>query len=388
MTAVFKGRACSLTVMDESDPDITFDADGVCNHVQSARYRLQNETFRGPEGQALLERAVDRIKADGRGREYDCIAGVSGGVDSSYTACLARDLGLRVLALHVDVGWNNNVAVGNVERLIRHGDVDLQTEVVDWREVKDLQRAYFRASVLDIECVADHAINASLFHEAGRRKIRWILNGMNVSSEAILPKAWIFDKRDASNLRAIHAAYGERPLKTFPTLSPFQLANYIFRDKIKFFPLLNYFDYDKEAAVATMARRFGFVPYARKHGESMFTRFFQEYFLPRKFGIDKRKAHFSSLIVAGQMSRDEAVAKLSEPLYRPGEDRQDMDYVAKKLGFSTDQLEALIAAPPRSHGAFANTAWLFDRNTVWAQLARSVAKNESIGKALRAARRS
>jgi N-acetyl sugar amidotransferase len=381
-------QVCRVTVMDETDPDITFDAEGVSNHVHVARWRLEHETFRGPEGERRLEEAVALIKRDGQGAPYDCVVGVSGGVDSTYAALMAKDHGLRVLAVHVDVGWNTDIAVSNVERLVRACDFDLHTVVVDWEEVKDLQRAYFKASVLDIECVADQAIYAALFHQAAKRNVRWILSGMNVTSEAILPKAWNYDKRDARNLRAIHRRFGERPLKAFPTISLLQMARYIFVKKIKFFPILNYGEYRKEDVIEFLKQRIGYQPYARKHGESKFTRFYQEYYLTRKFGIDKRKAHLSALIVAGQMTREEAMAKLRLPLYAPGEDEEDVIYVAKKLDFDVKEFLSIMAAPPRAHRSFPNNAWAFDRNTLWAQLARSVAKNEGLSKIFQAAQKS
>ena len=376
MNANSHPRYCSLTVLDDSIPGIEFDADGVSNFARRAQWRLENEVFHGDEGQRRLNSWVQKIKADGCGSDYDCIIGLSGGVDSSYVAIKVIENGLRPLAIHLDNGWNSEVAVGNIERIIRRLRIDLYTHVVDWAEIRDLQRAYIQASLLDLECVSDHAINTILFRLARKFNIKHVIHGGNVATESIMPGAWGYDKRDGVNVRAVHRRFGSVPLQTYPSMSPAQLFYYLFVRKISAFPILNYLDYNKTIAVGELQDKLGWVPYPRKHGENRFTRFFQELYLPRKFGIDKRKAHLSSLIVAGEMTREEAFAELSKPLYLMEDAQDEIDFVAKKLKFSADELTTLIDAPPRRHEEFSNVAWMFNHSSGFVQIARYVAKGE------------
>ncbi len=369
-------QTCAITVMDTSDPNIEFDERGVSNHAKAGAWRVQNEVFAGAEGETRLSSWVERMKRDGRYKDYDCVIGVSGGVDSSVVACRVVDLGLRPLAVHLDNSWNSELAVHNIERIVKTLKIDLKTHVVDWDEIKDLQRAYFKASVLDLECVSDHAINAILLRTANLHRIRYVIHGGNVATESILPAAWVYDKRDGLNVKAIHKAHGSRRLCTYPLMQPAEYALRLLGRRIVFFPLLNYGNFNKTEAMRMLEMRLGWKPYGRKHGENRFTRFFQEYYLPRKFGIDKRRAHFSSMIVAGQMTRADALEALQAPLYSPAEAQEDLSFIAKKLAFTVTELEALIALPPRLHTEFANAAWLFDHKQPWTQIARYFAKGE------------
>jgi N-acetyl sugar amidotransferase len=369
-------RYCSLTVLDNSIPGVEFDENGVSNLARQAQWRLQNEVFRGPDGQIKLDAWIRRIKDEGRGRAYDCIIGLSGGVDSSYVAKKVVEYGLRPLAIHLDNGWNSEVAVGNIERIVRKLNIDLYTHVVDWAEIRDLQRAYIKASLLDLECVSDHAINTVLFSLAKKFGIKHVIHGGNVATESILPTAWGYDKRDGVNVGAVHKRFGEITLKTYPIMSPIQLFYYLFIRKISAFPILNYIDFNKSKAVKELQSELGWVPYPRKHGENRFTRFFQEIYLPKKFGIDKRQAHFSSLIVAGEMTREVALDELSKPLYSYDDELDEIEFVAKKLKFSTSELLALIEAPPKRHKDFSNVAWMFNQSSGFVQIARYVAKGE------------
>ncbi|MCZ8158970.1 MAG: N-acetyl sugar amidotransferase [Rhizobiaceae bacterium] len=367
---------CSITLYDETIPGLTFDEEGVSSLARDGLWRLDNEVYRGGDGRCRLNAWAERIKADGKGRDYDCVIGVSGGVDSSIVAVRVKELGLRPLALHLDNGWNIDLAVSNIERLIKTLNIDLITHVVDWREIQDLQRAYIKASVMDLECVSDHAINTLLYRTAHKMGIKYVIHGGNVATESTMPTSWGYDKRDGKNLLAIHKAYGEIPLRTYPFMKPYQLFWYLFVGRIKSFPILNYVDYDKKAAIAELQERFGYRPYARKHGENRFTRFYQEIYLPQKFGIDKRVNHLSSLILAGEITRDEALLEIREPLYEPDEELQELEFIGKKLGFTMDELRAYIAAPPRQHTDFANASGLFDHNRPIVQIARRVAKGE------------
>ncbi|MBM4112925.1 MAG: N-acetyl sugar amidotransferase [Phycisphaerae bacterium] len=369
-------RVCTRTVMDASIPGVSFDAEGVCNFARRAEWRLTHERFHGAERDERLGVWLSRMKQAGKGRPYDCLIGLSGGVDSSFVAMKVVELGLRPLAVHLDNGWNSELAVSNIEKIVRSLGIDLYTHVIDWEEFKDLQRCYFRASVIDLECVSDHAINTILPRIANRHRIGHLIIGTNVTSESILPPKWGYDKRDGRNLISIHRKFGTVRLNSYPYMLPAKLFYYLFIRRLMTVPILNYLDYNKTAALQGLAEKLQWRPYPRKHGENRFTRFFQEYYLPTKFGVDKRRAHFSSLIVAGEMTRDEAFERLKQPLYTEEELREEFEYVAKKLDWSVDELAAVIAQPPKQHTDYGNAAWMFDHNSRLVQLARYVAKGE------------
>jgi N-acetyl sugar amidotransferase len=377
--SVQPGRSqCAMTVMDDTDPEITFDSEGVCRLARLAQHRLKTEYFGyTEEGKHRLQLIIDLMKEEGKGKDYDCIIGVSGGVDSTYIAYLVKQYGLRALAVHLDNGWDTELAQANIEATVGKLGIDLYTHVVDWNEIKDLQRSYFEASVMDVEVVTDHAINALLFGEAAKRGIRFIVPGSNVTTESIMPPAYSYDQRDLKNLLALHGRFGKRKLKTYPRMGTLRFLYYIFFKRIKFVPFLNYVPYEKKVVLDLLQRELGYVPYARKHGESRFTRFFQEYYLPEKFKVDKRKAHFSSLIVSGQMTRDEAMAELNKPLYRYEELEEELEYVANKLGYTSTEFSSILSAPPRKHTDYPNQAWLFDHRSPLLQFVRRFAKGET-----------
>jgi N-acetyl sugar amidotransferase len=368
---------CSASVMDDSDPDIRFDENGVCQYVHRARERINNEVFRGAEGDRRAQAMADKIREEGKDKPYDCVVGVSGGVDSSYALLRVRELGLRPLAVHVDNGWNTELAVSNVERMLRTLDVDLDTYVIDWQEVRDLQRSFFLASVANVEIITDHSIFATLFHKCAQYGIRYIISGSNVETESIMPDSWGYDARDAHHIVGIHRKFGQlKGLKSYPLLFPAQFMKYIFMDRITMVPILNYGDYNKAAVLDRLNRDLGYVKYERKHGESRFTKFFQEYYLPTKFGFDKRKAHFSSLIVSGQMTREEALADLNKPLYRQRDLDIDIEFVTKKLGFTDKDWQNIMAAAPRPFSDYPNRAWMFDHKNPAVLLIREIARGD------------
>jgi N-acetyl sugar amidotransferase len=369
-------RMCTKTLFDETMAGITFDYDGVCNLAHEAEWRLENEVFRGEDGRQRLNAWVERIKTAGKGKDYDCIIGVSGGVDSSIVAARVVELGLRPLALHLDNGWNIDLAVSNIKNLVQRLNIDLMTHVIDWREVRDLQRSYLKASLLDLECVSDHAINTLLYRTAYNKGIKYVIHGGNVATETSMPNAWGYDKRDGKNVLAIHKAFGEVPLKSYPYMRPYQFFWYLFVGGVKVLPVLNYLDFNKAEALRELEDRFDYRPYARKHGENRFTRFYQEIYLPQKFGIDKRIGHLSSLIMAGQMTREDALLEMRKPLYEPDEEREELEFIAKKLGFTVQELQDLIAQPPRAHTDFANASHLFNHDRPIVQIARRIAKRE------------
>jgi N-acetyl sugar amidotransferase len=349
--ASLRVQVCTKTVMDTTDPDIIFDADGACNywheyHAMAAKLPDRETRDR------LLAQTVAEIKAAGRGKRYDSLIGLSGGVDSSYLAHLAKRLGLRPLAVHFDNGWNSELAVGNIEMLVTKLGYDLETFVMDWDEFRDLQRAYFKASVVDLEVPTDHMILGALHKTASQHGIKHLLSGTNISTEWLLPKAWHYRKFDLANLKAIHHTYGELPLKRLPALGVWQQAYYQQVRGIRSVELLNLIDFNKAAAKAQLINELGWRDYGGKHFESIFTRFYQGYILPRKFGADKRRAHLSSLILSGQITRDEALRQLQQPTYDEALQQQDKAYIAKKLGFAIDEFEALLTQPNRTHEEF------------------------------------
>jgi N-acetyl sugar amidotransferase len=346
-------RRCTASVMDNiADPDIRFDAEGVCQYLQEYRQKEAASLLRGEAAEAALERTVDRIRTEGRGKKYDCVMGLSGGVDSTYVALLARRHGLRPLAVHFDNGWNSELSVMNIENIISRLGIDLHTYVVDWEEFRDLQLAYLRASVVDIEAITDHAIACVLIRLAGQMGIPYILSGSNVQTESTMPRSWVFPKADPVNIRAIHKAYGQRPLKTFPLFDARVRYYYTEYKGIHSVSLLNLVDYDKKVVKETIQRELAWRDYGGKHYESIWTRFYQGYILPAKFHIDKRKPHLSDLVFAGQITRDEALAELAQPIYDPAQYQEDRNFVLKKLRLTEQAFDEIMSLPPRSHYAF------------------------------------
>lgn len=342
--------------MDTTDPEILFDELGVCNHCRDfdSLQALQIKT--GDEGAALLAAKITEIKELGRGKRYDCIIGLSGGVDSSYVAFKVLELGLRPLAVHVDTGWNSELAVNNIERIVKKLGIDLETFVVDWREMQDLQLAYFRAGVANCDVPQDHAFVAVLYELAAKNGIRSVISGHNLATESILPDAWGYTSIDRKNLRAIHRAFGNRPLRKYPSYSLFQYTLWWpYVKNLKIFPILNYMEYHKENVKSWLVSELGWRDYGGKHYESRFTKFFQSYYLPTKFGFDKRKAHLSSLVVSGQLTREQALQELNIPLYDQEMIAEDKSYIAKKLGISSIDLDEMISGPKRKYSDFPNS---------------------------------
>jgi N-acetyl sugar amidotransferase len=348
-----KYQQCSKSVMDTiSDPDISFDEKGICNYYYDYLKGEAEHVKKGEQGKRELEQLIDKIKADGKGKPYDCIMGLSGGVDSSYVAYLCKQYGLRPLAVHFDNGWNSELAVKNIESMVNKCGFDLYTLVVDWEEFKDIHLAYIKASVVDIEVPTDHAIGATLLKLALKHNIKYSLSGSNVYSEFVMPKSWIFHKSDHINLLDIHKKYGTKKIKTFP-LNDTMLKKRVKMAKIQSINMLNYVDYNKMEAKKIIASELGWRDYGGKHYESLFTKFYQAYILPEKFKIDKRKAHLSTLIFSGQLTKDEALEELKQPLYEPSVFNQEKEFFLKKLGLSESDWETIMKTPRRSHYDFA-----------------------------------
>lgn len=366
-------QLCALSVMDATDPHIMFDVNGVSNYWLDNKRRLTAEVLSGEQGIAKVQEIVASIKHEARNNEYDCVIGLSGGVDSSYIALWTRKLGLRPLAIHMDNGWNSELAVSNIEKIVRTLDIDLHTEVLDWPEFRDLQRSFFFASVPNCEMPTDHAINATLFRLANKFGIRHIISGSNVVTEGILQKGAGHDNKDWTHIADLQKRFGSRKLKTYPRLSPFNFAKSILLDRLQFVPLLNYLSYDVSESKRILEEELDWRPYERKHGESLFTKFFQEYYLPTKFNVDKRRSHFSSLICSGQMTRAEALRLLDEPMYTPGELATEIEFVRDKLQFTKKEFADIMSAAPRKHTDFKTSMLFRNREAGLYRWARKIA---------------
>ncbi len=346
-------RRCSQSVLDNiADPDISFDAAGVSNYYYAFRDEEKKEVFTSTDGEGRLQRLIEQIKTEGKGKPYDCITGISGGVDSSYLVWKAKIWGLRPLIVHFDNGWNSEIAVQNIANIIARTGFNLYTIVVDWKEFSDLQLAYFKASVVDIEVPTDHAISGTMQKLAAKFKVRYILSGNNVATEAILPPSWVYNKNDYINLLDIHKKFARYPLKTFPLFGFREQYFYGQAKQIRTVKPLNLMEYSQSMAKETIKKELGWRDYGGKHYESVFTKFYQAYILPEKFNIDKRKAHLSNLVFSGQLSRAEAITALAEPLYDPITLKNDKEYVLKKWGLTEGEFEAIMQKPRVEHTAF------------------------------------
>lgn len=344
-------KQCSISVMDNiADPNISFDSNGVCNYY--VEYLIAEKLFMlsGKLAEERVASIVEEMKANGKGKKYDCMLGVSGGVDSTYLALKTKELGLRVLCVHFDNGWNSELAVKNIENIVSKCSFDLYTYVINWNEFRDIQLAYFKANVIDIEAVTDIAIFASLDKICAENNIKYVIDGRNIVTEETLPKAWIF--KDVDNLIDIHKHFGKIPLKSYPILSKIRRAYNQFQKPFVNVKLLNYLDYDKKKAKEEITLKLDWRDYGGKHYESVFTRFYQGYILPEKFKVDKRKAHLSNLIFAGQMTKDEAVKELEKPIYIKEQMKIDKEFILKKLGLSIAEFEEYIKAPAISHATY------------------------------------
>jgi N-acetyl sugar amidotransferase len=338
--------------MDTSDSRIVFDANGVCDHCSTYYAKVQPNWHTDERGRAALEKIVNSIKQAGAGKDFDCIIGMSGGVDSSYLTYLAKaELGLRPLVFHVDAGWNSQVAVNNIEKLIDGLGLDLYTEVIDWEEMRDLQLAFFKAGVPHIDTPQDHAFFATMYKFAEMHNVRYILTGANYSTECVRnPLEWMYYQSDAIQLRDIHKKFGARPLSTFPITSILRHKVYLpYVKRIRVVTPLNYLPYVKEKAMSLLQQRFGWQPYGQKHFESRFTKFYESYWLPKKFGYDTRRVQYSSLILTGQMTREEALERLRHPAYDEATIEQEFEFVATKLGISVAELRSYMTAPNRTY---------------------------------------
>jgi N-acetyl sugar amidotransferase len=357
---------CKNCIMDTSDSNITFDERGWCDYCNNYYHNILPNWHPDAQGEQELAKTIEAIKRDGKGRDYDCLIGISGGVDSSYVTYIAKEkFGLRPLIFHVDAGWNSQQAVNNIERMVDGLELDLHTEVIDWLEMKDLQKAFFKAQVPHIDTPQDHAFFAALYNFAAKHGFKYILTGANYATECVRePLEWHYHASDLRQLEDIHRRFGTRPLKTFPLADIFTYKLYYrFVKGIKVVKPLNHVPFNKESAMQELIDRFGWQRYAHKHYESRFTRFYEGYWLPTKFGYDKRRAHFSSLILTGQMSRDEAMEKIAQSAYSEETIAEDFEYIATKLDMTVDELQAIMAGPNKTYRDYRNAMTFIDLGT-------------------------
>lgn len=347
-------QQCTRCVMDTSDSEITFDENGFCNHCIDYFERMSKLVYQGEISDIQLSAMVAKIKASGKNQKYDCIIGVSGGIDSSYVAYLAKKMGLKPLAVHLDNGWNSELAVSNIEKILQKLDIDLYTYVLDWEEFRDLQLSFLKASVPEIETPTDMAIPAVLHQLAAKHNVKYIISGGNYATEGILPKSWHYDRKDVKFLNAIQNQFGNKQLKSFPTFGYRKEIYYKFFKGIRFFYMLNYTPFSKKQAMEILEKELGWKYYGGKHYESIYTRFVQSYILPEKFNIDYRRSTSSTQICAGEIARVQALDELTSKSYNVKQTEEDKEYFCKKLGISVEEFNEMMSAPKKSYKDYPN----------------------------------
>jgi len=349
---MMKYQICKNCVMDTTDSKITFNNEGICDHCQTFYKDIKTKWDTGEKGHNKLLKIVAKIKKEGKNKDFDCIMGMSGGIDSSYLLYMMKEkYDLRPLVFHVDAGWNSQIAVNNIERLVDGLGLDLYTEVIDWEEMKDLQLSYFKSGVSHIDSPQDHSFFATMYKFASKHKIKTILTGGNYSTECIRnPLEWMYYQSDSIQLRDIHRQFGTVSLNNFPITNILWHKIYLpYFKRIKTIRPLDYIPYIKEDAMNLLVDKFGYQEYPQKHFESRFTRFYESYWLPKRFGYDTRKVQYSSLIVTNQMTRDEALNKLKELPYDKDSIKNDFEYVSNKLSISVDELQQYMDMPKKTY---------------------------------------
>lgn len=340
-------QICKKCIMDTTDRDIQFE-NGVCNHCLDYAQRLNTRINIGQEAETKLKKLVEKIKRSGKNKKYDCVIGISGGVDSTYAAYLCEKLGLRPLAVHYDNGWDTELAVSNIEKVLKKLDMDLFTYVNDWEEFKDLQLSFLYASVPDLEIPTDHAIYAILMKTAAQRNIRYVITGNNFKTESIMPKRWSYGHMDWKYIKNIQKRFGTKKLDSFPRYSLIYLSYLYVIKKIRLINIFNYIDYDRNQALEVLEKELNWQAYGGKHHESIITRFLQAYILPKKFNIDKRRAHLSNLINCGLITREEALEEIKNGACASDLLEQDKEYVIKKFGLSESEFESIMNSEPKT----------------------------------------
>lgn len=338
--------------MDTTDPAISFDKDGICNHCTGARKFFSASTLLKPEE---IPPSAREALGSGSKSEYDCIIGLSGGVDSSYLLVKAVQWGLRPLVVHIDAGWNSEIAVGNIFRLVERLGLDLHTEVIDWDVLRRAQIAFLKSGLANLDIPQDHVFTASLLKVAIKEGVEVILTGSNMATESILPAQWGYDSLDGKHIHGVFRRFGEGDFQNYPLFSLYQFRYKLFKKYgIRFLNPLNEIEYSKKTALSSLATDFGWQDYGGKHYESVWTKYFQGHLLPYRFGYDKRKAHLSSRIASGELSREDALAELKRPLYDKQALRLDEDFIASKLEIDSEELRSLKEVPLRHYSDYPN----------------------------------
>lgn len=348
-------KVCNNCVLDNSTVnDLYFDGDGVCNYCNNFYSSISKNWFPNEKGEELLKNQINKIKKLGKNKEYDCIIGLSGGIDSSYMTFKSKEWGLRPLVVHVDAGWNTELAVSNIEKVINYTGFDLHTEVINWDDMKRLQIAYLKSGISNQDVPQDHIFFSTLYHYSIKHKINYSISGGNIATESILPDNWHGSAMDSINLKSIFKTHGTGKLLNYKTISFFQyFLLYPILYNLKTIRPLNYMRYNKDEALHEL-EKIGYKKYDGKHGESIFTKFFQEIYLPRKYNIDKRKAHLSSLILSDQITRENALKILSQPLITKEDENMTIDYVCKKLDITKSELNQFIKNKNRDYSHYSN----------------------------------
>jgi N-acetyl sugar amidotransferase len=350
-------QICSNCIMDTTDPNITFDEKGWCDYCRNFYDNIKPNWHPNEKGEKMISPLIEKIKREGKGREHDCLIGISGGIDSSYVAYVAKEkFGLRPLMFHCDAGWNSQISVNNIEKIIEGLKLDLVTEVVNWLEMKDLQIAFFRSQVPFVDTPQDLALFSALYNFAAKNKFKYVITGGNYSTECVRESLdWTYYSTDMRHAKDIHRRFGEHPLKTFPTCDIFKYKLYYRYIKgIRVIKLLDYVPYIKEEAIEELTERFGWQKYDMKHYESRFTRFYESYWTPKKFGYDKRRAYLSSLILTNQMTREEALEQIATPQIDEQTMEKEFEYVAKKLGWSVSEFKEIFRGENKSFRDYKN----------------------------------
>ncbi len=349
-----KYQQCSRCVMDTTDPEIVFDDNGWCNYCTEYIGNTSKRTYQGAASDEQLQQLVDKIKKAGKGNQYDCLIGVSGGIDSSYTAYVAKKFGLRALLVHMDNGWNSEISVKNIKNIADLLGFDYQSCVLDWEEFKDLQLSFLKASVPEPETPTDIAMLGVLHQIADEHKIKFVISGGNFATEGILPRIWHYNSKDSKYMLHIHNKFGTKKLKTFPLFTWYQEIYYKFFKGIRIVYLLNYLPFSKSEAMQLLEKELGWKYYGGKHYESKYTGFVQSYILPVKFHIDYRRATFSTQICTGEITREDALKRLETLSYNPDKVREEIDYVCKKLDITTGEFEAIMKERPKWYYEYPN----------------------------------
>lgn len=355
-------QICTNCVMDTSDSKIVFDQNGICDHCNTFYKDIKPYWSPNQKGWLEISKLAKKIRNERKNKEFDCIIGMSGGIDSSYLVYLAKEkLNLRPLVFHVDAGWNSQEAVNNIENIVDKLELDLYTEVIDWEEMKDLQLSFFKSGVPHIDTPQDHAFFATMYKFASKHKVKYIFTGGNYSTECVRnPLEWMYYQSDSTQIKDIHNLFGQIPLKNFPLTNILWHKFFLpYFKGIKVYRPLDLIRYDKEEATQFLVDNFEFQRYSQKHFESRFTRFYESYWLPQKFGFDTRKVQYSSLIITGQMTRDDALKLLKFPAFDPENIKEDFKYIANKLDISVDQLQVFFDKKNNSYRDYKNQMWIY-----------------------------